>query len=362
MKQVVCLRGDILSKKEKMWNGILLVTLTLITVLVLIKNHELKDLDEILKNLNYGYLGLAVLAMVVNTLFDSAILKMNTDYLEQKIKFSQACFLTVDGQYYSMVTPLGSGGQPMQIYAMKRRYEIPVSKATAATIHKCFTYQYVIGVMSVGAFFVLFGFLREQFSSYFWIIVLAVLINVLATVAMVLIVYNGKWVIKVTEKICNFLHRFRLTKNVKATKILQTVEEYDVSLRGMKDDKKLFLKSFFLNFCAMTCYFSIAYFVFRAMNISHLSFVAAFCMQILVYAVTSCIPTPGNAGASESGFYILFATLVLDKNLAVAMLLWRIIIYYLNLLVSAIIVWIDFLIRGKKMENYDKEQPECESV
>ena len=68
-----------------MWNGILLVTLTLITVLVLIKNHELKDLDEILKNLNYGYLGLAVLAMVVNTLFDSAILKMNTDYLEQKI-------------------------------------------------------------------------------------------------------------------------------------------------------------------------------------------------------------------------------------------------------------------------------------
>lgn len=351
-----------MSKKEKTWNGILLIALTLLTVGVLIKNNELSNLDEVLASLKLGYLGLAVLAMVVNTLFDSAILKLNSDYLGHKIKFRQACLLTVNGQYYSMVTPLGSGGQPMQIYSMKRRYDIPVSKATAATIHKCFTYQYVIAVMSVGAFLILFDFLKQSFPSYFWVIVMAVLINVLATAALVLIVYNGKWVIKITQKICNFLHRFRLTKNVKAKKVLETVEEYDTNLKGMKDDKKLFLTSFFLNFCAMTCYFSIAYFVFRAMNVSNLSFIATFCMQVLVYAVTSYIPTPGNAGASESGFYILYAALVPNKNLAVAMLLWRIIIYYLNLFVSAIIVWIDFLIRGKESGKFDKEQPECESM
>ncbi|MBQ4521663.1 MAG: flippase-like domain-containing protein [Lachnospiraceae bacterium] len=347
-----------MSKKEKTWNGVLLVVLTFITISVLIKNDELSNLDDILGNLKLGYLGLAVLAMVVNTLFDSAILKLNSDYLGHKLKFRQACYLTVHGQYYSMVTPLGSGGQPMQIYAMKRRYDIPVSKASAATIHKCFTYQYVIAVMAIGAFFVLFSFLKQSFPSYFWVIVLAVLINVLATAALVLVVYNGKWVIKITEKICNFLHRFRLTKNVKAKRVLQIVEEYDMNLKEMKDDKKLFLKSFFLNFCAMTCYFSIAYFVFRAMNVSNLSFVGAFCMQILVYAVTSCIPTPGNAGASESGFYILYAVLVPNKNLGVAMLLWRIIIYYLNLFISAIIVWIDFLIQGKEEGKIDNDQPE----
>lgn len=349
-----------MSKKEKTWNGILLVVLTVLTIIILIQNDELNHLDEILANLKLGYLVLGVLAMVVNTMFDSCILKLNCDYLGQKIKFRQACYLTVHGQYYSMVTPLGSGGQPMQIYAMRRRYNIPVSTASAATIHKCFTYQYVIAVMSVGAFFVLFHFLKKSFPSYFWVIALAVLINVFATASLVLVVYNGKWVIKMAEKICNFLHRFRLTRNIKADKILKIVEEYDRNLRELKDDKKLFLKSFFYNFCAMTCYFSIAYFVFRAMNVPNLSFISVFCMQILVYAVTSVIPTPGNAGASESGFYILYAALVPNKNLGVAMLLWRIIIYYLTLLVSAIIVWIDFLIRGKMI--ISTEQPEGDSV
>lgn len=345
-----------MSKKEKIWNGILLVTLSLVTVVVLIKNHELEDLPEILSSLNLKYLSIAILAMVANTMCDSAILRMNTVYLGHKISFGEACFLTLFGQYYTLVTPLGSGGQPMQIYAMKRKHEIPVSKATAATIHKCFTYQYVIAVMSVGAFWGLSGFLKEHFKMYFWVIVMAVFINILATAAMVLVVYKGAWVIRITEIICNFLHRFRLTKNVKAQKVLQIVEEYEHNLTGMKEDKKLFLKSFSLNFCAMFFYFSIAYFVFRAMNVSNLSYVAAFCMQVLVYAVTSYIPTPGNAGASESGFYILFAALVPDKNLAVAMLLWRLISYYFNLFASAVVVWLDFLVRGKEGEKIDIQQ------
>ena len=143
---------------------------------------------------------------------------------------------------------------------------------------------------------------------------------------------------------------------MKAEKILHIVHEYDTNLKEMKDDKSLFLKSFSLNFCAMVCYFSVAYFVFRAMNLSDVSFIGVFCMQILVYAVTSFIPTPGNAGASESGFYILFAAMVPNKNLAIAMILWRIIIYYLNLFVSAIIMWVDFLIQGGKPVYVEKEQ------
>jgi hypothetical protein len=64
-------------------------------------------------------------------------------------------------------------------------------------------------------------------------------------------------------------------------------------------------------------------------------------LQSLLYMAVSIIPTPGNAGASEGGFMMIFHVLYTGATLMPAMLVWRLITYYANLLVGGAITLYD---------------------
>ncbi len=62
----------------------------------------------------------------------------------------------------------------------------------------------------------------------------------------------------------------------------------------------------------------------------------------------SYIPTPGTAGASEGGYYLLFKPLFTKNFIGYALLLWRGISYYFRLIITGIVVLIDNIIRNRK--------------
>lgn len=345
-----------MSKKEKYINGLILFICTAATVIVLIQSKELNKMPALLKNINYFYIFLAVLCMVINLLLSGLIIKMNTTFLGYKLKYSQGCYLAIVGQYYSLITPFAAGGQPMQIYDMNRRYHIPVSKSTSVTMHKCFVYQIVVPVIVVISFLINYKSLMKKMPEYMPIIIIAVIINVVATIGFIVLVYNGKFVARLVNNICKFLNRFKLFKNIKGKKIKRVIEEYDETLSDMKNNGSLMVKSILLTILEVAPYFSVGFFVFRALGINGISLQCAFTIQVIVYAVISYIPTPGNAGASEGAFCLIFGSFIPSSYAAVSMLLWRGISYYINMFVSAIIVFIDFFRNVKGKEDIDERQ------
>ena len=88
----------------------------------------------------------------------------------------------------------------------------------------------------------------------------------------------------------------------------------------------------------------------------HIScFVQSLCMCVFVYFSVTIIPTPGNAGAAEGSFYILFNQLD-TSGLFWAMLIWRFLTYYIFLLTGLAIYGVRAIERVlKKRRPAEKE-------
>ena len=72
--------------------------------------------------------------------------------------------------------------------------------------------------------------------------------------------------------------------------------------------------------------YSIPFFVIQMFG-GDIGFIEALSMCVFVYASVTIVPTPGNSGAAEGSFYILFSQLG-ESGIFWAMLLWRFLCYY----------------------------------
>jgi uncharacterized membrane protein YbhN (UPF0104 family) len=75
---------------------------------------------------------------------------------------------------------------------------------------------------------------------------------------------------------------------------------------------------------------SMPYFVIRMFG-GHMSWVDALATTMFIYAAIAFIPTPGNAGAAEGSFYLVFSMLT-QGRIFWAMLVWRFFCYYIYII------------------------------
>ncbi|NTW72828.1 MAG: flippase-like domain-containing protein, partial [Eubacteriaceae bacterium] len=140
--------------------------------------------------------------------------------------------------------------------------------------------------------------------------------------------YLKKIIIFVFKK----LKKLNLFKKSDEASFSLKLDEYSEYMTEMKDNKKAMFLIIFLSIIQITAYFSVTYFVYRAFRLDTFSFFDLLAIQSIVYIVVSFIPTPGNAVASESGFYVLFQPFFPPAVLIYAVLIWRFITYYLNII------------------------------
>ncbi len=96
----------------------------------------------------------------------------------------------------------------------------------------------------------------------------------------------------------------------------------------------------------LTAFFGITYFVYRAFGQNDKAFIEVIALQSILYMSISLIPAPGSAGVAEGGFYMVFSSLFSGGAATGAVLIWRGITYYLNLIISGIITVIATAHRG----------------
>jgi uncharacterized protein (TIRG00374 family) len=64
--------------------------------------------------------------------------------------------------------------------------------------------------------------------------------------------------------------------------------------------------------------------------------------------ITSFVPVPGASGAAEGGFYLFFKNFFSPSTLAGAVIMWRIMTYYMNIFIGA-----PFALKNPKKKKYD---------
>ena len=162
-----------------------------------------------------------------------------------------------------------------------------------------------------------------------------------------------------TQKIVAFfiriLGKMRIIKNVENTieKACGRLEEYNIHMRQMKKNKGLYLAIFFFSLLFQIALNSIPFFVLCAFGVKT-SFYDMFSLCAITYAAVSFVPTPGNGGAAEGMFMVIFRALS-GGVLFWGMLIWRILSYYAFIVVGAMVTVVRSYLDKRKRQQITEE-------
>lgn len=253
------------------------------------------------------------------------------------------------GKYYDNITPLGAGGQPFQIYYLKKRgFSTGVSSAVpiAGFLVLQIAYVLVAAVVFITNHGVVSSLPVIRAGAYVGLAFYAFI-----PLCIIFFAVLPKPFEAAACAVTRFLGRLHILKNGEkaAEKLFDSLNAYIASLRTLMQRKFFLLRMMICSVMYQMAVMSVPYFVLRAFGGGN-DWRTVFSLVVYIYAAITIIPTPGNAGAAEGSFYAVFSTLE-GGFLFWGMILWRVLVYYSWLIAGLVVIArsaADYAPAGKK--------------
>jgi uncharacterized protein (TIRG00374 family) len=210
--------------------------------------------------------------------------------------------------------------------------------ATSSLVQKFFVYQSGLTLYSAFAIIFHFRFFKGSLNAVMWSLALVGFACQAVVIVMILLVsFNQTITQKIISFLCKVLHKIHLVKDYDKTYSSwnEQLTFFHDSNKDLYKNKILLVKTYVLTFLQLTSLFVVSYCIYRAFDFNQTSVIDMICSQAFVTMVSSLVPLPGAAGASEGSFVIFFSMFFDPGTIKSAVLLWRIITYYAVILISA---------------------------
>ena len=339
------------KKKKTFIRYVFLLALMGVTVYLVLKSLDISMLSSVIAMVKKEYLLVGGIAVILYIILEGVILQViiNEQY---KLKSHFVGFrLAIMGFYYNLVTPFASGSQPIQIYVLNK-YKVPLSKSTGIITNKTILYQVVITLYCSLFIFLNINKLQYDLKTVIPFVVLGLGVNLFTFIIAFLAILNTPKIKRCCHKFVAYLVKFKLFKflKIKEDRIDTFIDEYTEAIKFFMKNKKLLIITVILTVIQIACYFSVAYWIYKAFNLNGYSFIYLMTLQVYLYMAISPIPTPGNIGANELAFFNIFKRVFPQTLLGYAVFLYGGFMYYLILILSGIFTIYSHYRMDKKME------------
>ncbi len=243
------------------------------------------------------------------------------------------------GKYYDNITPLGTGGQPFQVYYLYKNgisSEIsgvmPVVSVTiqqlTMVIISILTFIFLGKVIEIPALKIA-AYIGAGFSMLFPLAVICFALLPKLSTAIV------GWFLRL-------MHKLKIIKKVeeKQAKVEEYLIEFKSSMKYIAQSFTIIFPLILLTIVYYTALYSIPYFAIIASGFDA-SYVQVTAMCVFVYSAIAFIPTPGNSGGAEISFKMIF-TILSGGLLFWTMILWRFASYLIIIFVGLTTLIYDF--------------------
>jgi uncharacterized protein (TIRG00374 family) len=254
------------------------------------------------------------------------------------------------GRYYDNVTPAAIGGQPFQIYYMRKNSNLPHGASTSVPIFGMISGQ--IGFIIIAAFCFLLGSMSINNAVLIGTACFGLLFYAFWPVTVMIATFLPKATTEIITIVVKFLAKIRIVKRKNETiqKTEYEVNEYARCVRKILKTKGLFLKTVLLSILFHVLVSMIPFFVLTAFG-GRVDFLPCFVTTVAVTSAVYFVPTPGNAGAAEGTFYVVFSALS-SGYVFWAMLVWRFFSYYIYIIMGPIVYFSMYLERKREEKKH----------
>lgn len=314
-----------------------------------------EDLHDVLKSIikvNPWYLLPAVTSVIIFIWGESIIIYYMLGTLDIRTK-KRTCFqYSCVGFFFSCITPSASGGQPMQIYYM-RKNKIPVPVATLVLMIVTITYKSVLVFIGLFVAFFQKGFVQKYLDGILPVFYLGVVLNVLCCIAMSVLVLCPALSKFMMMKGLAILEHVRILKKKKerTRKLDESMNQYIMTSDYLKGHGKVIFNVLLITFLQRFALFFVTWFVYRAFGLHGVNIYDVVMLQAVVSVSVDMLPLPGGMGISENLFLIIFRSVFVGGLLLPGMVLSRGIAFYVQLLFSAVMTLVIHFTTGRKTQN-----------
>ena len=258
------------------------------------------------------------------------------------------------GKYYDSITPAAIGGQPFQIYYMRKNSGLPAGVSTSIPVFGMMAGQ--LGFIIIAALCFLFGSASIDNAVLIGTACFGLLFYAFWPITILIATFLPKATAELIGIVVKFLAKIHIVKNEKATiaKVEFEVNEYAKCVRRILKTRGLFLKTVLLSVVFNTLVAMIPFFVLTAFG-GDVDFLPCFVTTVAVTSAVYFVPTPGNAGAAEGTFFVVFSALS-TGYVFWAMLVWRFFSYYIYVLMGPVIYFIIHLEKRREAKQNEKKK------
>ncbi|MBO4926364.1 MAG: flippase-like domain-containing protein [Clostridia bacterium] len=288
-----------------------------------------------MRSADWRWLLAAVGSWLVFMIFEGMGLHVFFHYQDIRIRFGTSFLVALIGAFYSAVTPAATGGQPMQVIALKKR-GIPAGISSSGLAVKFFTFQ--TALLSLGGLLWLTNAdtVRACVAPVgIWFVILGFFLNGLTVVAVVLLAINKNIVKGILSLTVRLAKKLRLVKNEARlnARMEKAMADFHASVELLKHHPGRLLNLYLISCLQVLGLMSITYCIYRSLGMQEMSYLGITTLQFLLYIGASFTPLPGASGAQEEGFDLVFGKVFRNMGFG-AQLMWRFFTYYITLIIG----------------------------
>lgn len=334
-------------------NSLIILVIT-VAILYYILKDNYQEIMNVLRGANIWWLLLTILVYIIYFLFDQLALFNITKEYKKDISFKFIVYLGVITKFFNGITPLASGGQPMQVYELHKK-DISVGNGTNIVIQNYIVFQ--IALVFWGILAIVLNQVYHLFAKIALLQTLTIVgftLNFIILVVLFLISFSKDFNRVIVRFVINILSKLRIVKNreKQLDKWDKTCDEYYQNAQILIKNKGVLISGVVYQIISLTLYYFIPYFLAYAIGCGdNLTIMATLAAGSYIYIMGCYVPIPGASGGMEYGFLGFFGNFITGNPLAALLLIWRFATYYLPTIIGAVVFNIG---QGSKEKTLEK--------
>ena len=320
-------------------NSIIIMILSILFIFYIMKDNFKSTIFWLIKS-NKLFLLLAIIIYAISFLIDSYSFKIIINQYHKFYSFKKSIKLNIMTKFFNGITPLSTGGQPMQLYELHKE-NIKIHDATNIVIQFYIIFQIALVFLSTTAIVLNRCFhMFTQNTVLRNFVIIGYIINFLILIFLFFISFNNKFNEKIISWIIKILAKLNIVKDKEKTFEIwkEKCKNFYISAHKLKENPKSLIIGVILQLIQLLFCYSVPIIVVHAMKIpSNLNIFNTLVASAYIFLVGCYIPIPGGTGGMEFGFMGFFGNFISKGTLSSATILWRFITYYLPVIIGGIV-------------------------
>lgn len=288
--------------------------------------------------IKWQWLIAAIVCMLMHWVIETKLIQLFLKRSNPDFSFKNAFRVPLIEHLFNAITPFSTGGQPAQILALGKS-GVDYGVSASVSLMKFVIYQIWIVVNFILCIVLGFHWVSGNLERLSYFILIGFGLHFFVVFCLLMVMFWHKGTQRIVNGFFNGLERFKLGRKREQRReiILNKMDNfYDHSLY-MKNEPKLMIKASILTIGQLLVYYIVPYFILLALNTEDVNVLKVIVFHAFIIMVISLFPIPGGVGGAEYSFTLLFGTFVVVKSkLVLAIFLWRIVTYYMGIILGLI--------------------------